>query len=282
MLTFLIKQKKEKKVKKTKGEAPPSERERLALQICSVLKSGQSLYLKGEVGIGKTWLANRVFDILKKQGVKVAKLSPGSAKDILTEVAETFGVNTLNEKEKPLSTNLLKEEITQFLLTNSCILICDNLPQIPSALRLWLDQLHTDGQPILGTGQRKPEKDIIFKLVAYEIEPMQPWELEAIASAKEHDLGIETDIKAISQHAGGNPGTLIKLAKKNAIANIGLIAKDETEPVKVKGLQNIIILGIMTLTLCRYIGKDPLLFAAGSSMVASRIANTSLRYKRPI
>jgi hypothetical protein len=280
MLAFLTNQRQTKR-DQTNNEAPASEREKLALQICSVLKSGQSLYLKGEAGIGKTWLANRVFNLLKKEEVKTAKLSPGSAKDILTEVAESFGIDTLNEKEKPLSTNLLKKEITQFLLTNSCVLICDNLPQIPSALRLWLGQLHTDGQPILGTGKTKPEKDLIFKLVAYEIEPMQPWELETIASTKSHDLGIEIDTKKVSQHAGGNPGTLLKLIKKNAIANLGLKPKEETEPTRVRGLQNVIILGIMTLALCRYIGKDPLLFAAGASMVASRIANTSLKYKRP-
>jgi hypothetical protein len=250
-------------------------------KVLKVLKNGQSLYLKGEAGIGKSWLCSFILTALKKEGIKAAKMSPGTAKDILTEIAESFGINTFNEKEKPLSTNLLKEEITSFLKTHSCILICDNLPQIPSALRLWLDQLYTEGQTILGTGKTKPEKDIIFKLVAFEIELMPPGELEAIASKQAHDLGLKIDAKAIAQKAGGNPGNLLKLIKKSAISNLGLNPKEETEPTKVRGLQNIIILGVMTLALCRYIGKDPLLFAAGASMVASRIANTSLRYKRP-
>ena len=254
-------------------------RQDLVLKIVKLLKQGQSLFVKGEAGSGKTHLAEAIAAELKSQGLPVAMLSPGTAKEILTGVAESFGIDTNNENDKPLSTTALRDEITEHLKIRSCFLICDNLPQIPAALRLWLDKLYVEGQPILATGKLKPEKDIIFKLVGMELEPLGDEAIKSLIDKTAHNLGIRVDSRELCQKCSGNPGIAIKLVKEANLLEQGLeIKQNEPEHQRWFALDRWIVLLIAMLALFRYAGRDPLLIVGGSAMLLSRFGGQVIRY----
>ena len=269
---------------KTKPKDKPNKvsrgfRQDLVLKIARLLKQGQSLFIKGEAGSGKTYLAEAIARELKSQELPVAMLSPGTAKEILIGVAESLGIDPNNENDKPLSTTALRDEITEHLKIRNCFLICDNLPQIPAALRLWLDKLYVEGQPILATGKLKPEKDIIFKLVGMELEPLEDEAIENLINKTAHDLGIGVNSRELCQKCSGNPGIAIKLVKEANLLEQGLdIKQNEPEHQRWFSLDVWLILIIAALSLARYAGRDPLLFVGGSAMILSRFTSQVVRY----
>ena len=74
-------------------------RDYLVEKICNLLKKGQSLYLEGESGFGKSDICEKVAKNLKSEGLPVATLAPGTAKEILIGVAEDLGIDPNDEKE---------------------------------------------------------------------------------------------------------------------------------------------------------------------------------------
>ena len=254
-------------------------RDCLVERICNLLKTGQSLYLVGESGFGKSDICEKVAQNLKSEGLPVATLSPGTAKEILIGIAENLGIDPHDENDKPMTTTALKQELTEHLRVRNCFLICDNLPQIPVALRLWLDKLYILGQSILGTGKNKPEKDVIFKLVRFNLEPLTDEEIAALININAKSLGIDINPKELVQKSNGNPGIAIKLVKEIFISKEGIdIKKTEPEHQKWFALDKWIVLLIAMLALFRYAGRDPLLVIGGSAMVLSRLGSQVVRY----
>ena len=254
-------------------------RDYLVEKICNLLKKGQSLYLEGESGFGKSDICEKVAKNLKSEGLPVATLAPGTAKEILIGVAEDLGIDPNDENDKPMTTTALRKELTEHLRVRSCFLICDNLPQIPVGLRLWLDKLYVLGQPILGTGKNKPEKDVIFKLIKLNLEPLTDEEITVLINKTTTSLGININPQELVQKANGNPGLAIKLVKEIVVSNEGIdIKKAEPEHKKWFALDRWIVLLIAMLALFRYAGKDPLLVIGGSAMILSRFGSQVVRY----
>ena len=254
-------------------------RDYLVERICNLLKTGQSLYLVGESGFGKSNVCEMVAQNLKSQGLPVATLAPGTAKEILIGVAEDLGIDPNDENDKPMTTTALKQELTEHLRVRNCFLICDNLPQIPVALRLWLDKLYVSGQPILGTGKNKPEKDVIFKLIKLNLEPLTDEEISVLINKTARTLGIKIKSQELFQKANGNPGIAIKLVKEIVILNEGIdLKKTEPEHKRWFAIDRWIVLLIAMLALFRYAGKDPLLVIGGSAMILSRFGSQVVRY----
>ena len=254
-------------------------RDYLVEKVCNLLKNGHSLYFLGESGLGKSNVCEMVAQKLKSEGLPVATLSPGTAKEILIGVAEDLGIDPNDENDKPMTTTALKQELTEHLRVRNCFLICDNLPQIPLALRLWLDKLHVLGQPILGTGKNKPEKDVIFKLLRLNLEPLNDEETAVLINKTARSLGIKINPQELVQKANGNPGLAIKLVKEIVVSNEGIdLKKAEPEHKKWFALDRWIVLLIAMLALFRYAGKDPLLVIGGSAMILSRFGSQVVRY----
>ncbi len=254
-------------------------RNHLKEKIVSLLKKGQSLYVTGEAGSGKSNLCEAIAESLKSEGLPVATLAPGTAKEILLGVCEDLGIDPHDENDKPMTVPAMRNELTEHLKSRSCFLICDDLPQIPAALRLWLDKLYIAGQSILGTGKNKPEKDVIFKLVNLDLEPLADEEIIQLMNKTAHDLGIEINGKELAQKASGNPGVAIKLVKEFNLELEGIEVKSpEPQHQRWFALDKWIILLIAMLALFRYAGKDPLLILGGSAMVLSRFGSQVVRY----
>ena len=118
-------------------------------RIVAALQANSSLLVVGEAGCGKTFLSQAITAELTEMNFQVAVTKPGTVKQILSDIAMQLGVDTEDLEGKTLSTMGLMKEIADWLLVNTAFLICDNAHRFPVSLRCWLDQLHTQGQPIL-------------------------------------------------------------------------------------------------------------------------------------
>jgi Cdc6-like AAA superfamily ATPase len=149
-------------------------------RIVAALQANSSLLVVGEAGCGKTFLSQAITAELTTMNFQVAVTKPGTVKQILSEIAAQLGVDTENLDGKVLSTMGLMKEIADWLLVNTAFLICDNAHRFHVSLRCWLDQLHTQGQPILLLANYPPARDIFLKLPRIELEPMKDSATRAI------------------------------------------------------------------------------------------------------
>jgi hypothetical protein len=251
----------------------PDEKER----IVASLLAGQSLFVLGEAGSGKTAVLEFVADELKAQGFPVVRINPSTAKQIMTELAQGFGLDTESLEGKALTTLQLQQSVEEFLTGNIGFVIVDNLPRVSISVRLWLEKLYDRGQPILAAGKSKPEKDLIFKLVALELGAMPPLFIRQIMLETANKLELEIsqhEYARLQQRTGGNPAIAQKVMREFFL---GLPQARPAGHQNYRGWGKWIILPFLLLSLFRYAGREPvqMVGAAGmSTFVITRILFT--------
>ncbi len=250
----------------------PNERDR----IVASLLAGQGLYLLGEAGIGKTALAEFVEAELLQKGFPVVLVRLATAKQIMVQIAEAFGVETENIEGKSLTTIKLQQAVSKYLEKNNGFIILDNAPSVPPTIRLWLEQLYAEGQPMLLIGKTQPEKDILFKLVAMELEPMSPTGIRNIMKGRAYKVGMdisENELARLQQATGGNPAIAIKIITQKYL---GIESKRAPEHKTWFGLTRYIIAVFLIFALARVVGQatndDMLKIVGGGTLVAITIS----------
>lgn len=240
----------------------PDEKER----IVASLLAGQSLFVLGEAGSGKSALLQFVVDELKAQGFPVVAIAPSTAKQMMTELAQGFGLDTESLEGKALTTLQLQKVVDEFLSANIGFIVVDNFPRVSLSVRLWLEKLYDRGQPILAAGKTKPEKDLIFKLVALELGPMPPLFIRQImmetANKLELNLGPH-EYARLQQRTGGNPAIAQKVMREFFL---GLPQARPAGHQHYRGWGKWIILPFLLLSLLRYAGREPMQIIGAASM----------------
>jgi hypothetical protein len=222
-------------------------------RIVAALQANSSLLVVGEAGCGKTFLSQAITAELTEMNFQVAVTKPGTVKQILSEIAAQLGVDTENLDGKALSTMGLMKEIADWLLVNIAFLICDNAHRFPVSLRCWLDQLHTQGQPILLLANYPPARDIFLKLPRIELEPMAEKATRAIMLEAAAELDLEltpAQLASLQQRVGGNPMLAKRVVREEYLGLDGQ-ALDHTQWFDITPY---IIAALMCLVLIRFIG----------------------------
>lgn len=222
-------------------------------RIVAALQANSSLLVVGEAGCGKTFLSQAITAELTTMNFTVAVTKPGTVKQILSEIAAQLGVDTENLDGKALSTMGLMKEIADWLLVNTAFLICDNAHRFPVSLRCWLDQLHTQGQPILLLANYPPARDIFLKLPRIELEPMKDSATRAIMLEAAAELNLEltpAQLSSLQQRVGGNPMLAKRVVREEYLGLDGQ-ALDHTQWLDITPY---IIAALMCLVLVRFIG----------------------------
>ncbi|UBF27497.1 ATP-binding protein [Kovacikia minuta CCNUW1] len=177
-------------------------------RITAVLRSGSSLLIVGEAGIGKSMLGEAVAQELKDEGYSVALIQPASTKQLLTRIAEQLGVETQDLEGKNLSTVGLRHAIAQFLQANTAFLVCDSAHHYTPEFRRFLEILHEQNQPLLLLATAPPAKDIFLKLPRLELKPMTDIQIRDIMAAHALEVGLSistAQLAGLQQRCGGNP-----------------------------------------------------------------------------
>ncbi len=222
-------------------------------RIVAALQANSSLLVVGEAGCGKTFLAQAITAELTAMNFLFAVTKPGTVKQILSEIANQLGVDTENLDGKTISTMGLMKEIADWLLVNTAFLICDNAHRFPVSLRCWLDQLHTQGQPILLLATYPTARDIFLKLPRIELEPMADKATRAIMleAAAELNLSLTpAQLSSLQQRVGGNPMLAKRVVREEYLGLDGQ-ALDHTQWLDITPY---IIAALMCLVLVRFIG----------------------------
>jgi energy-coupling factor transporter ATP-binding protein EcfA2 len=222
-------------------------------RIVAALQANSSLLVVGEAGCGKTFLAQAIAAELTTMNFQIAVTKPGTVKQILSEIAEQLGVDTENLDGKALSIMGLMKEIADWLLVNTAFLICDNAHRFPVSLRCWLDQLHTQGQPILLLATYPPARDIFLKLPRIELEPMKDSATRAIMLEAAAELNLEltpAQLSSLQQRVGGNPMLAKRVVREEYL---GLDGKALDHTQWIDGTPYLIA-ALMCFVIIRFIG----------------------------
>jgi hypothetical protein len=177
-------------------------------RITAVLRSGSSLLIVGESGVGKSVLGGAVAEELQEEGYRVAMIQPATTKQLMSRIAEQLGVETQDLSGKNLTTVGLKGAIADFLKDNTAFLVCDDAHHFSPEFRRFLEILHEQKQSMLILATAPPAKDIFLKLPRMELKPLTDIAIRDIMAAHALEMGLSistTQLAALQQRCGGNP-----------------------------------------------------------------------------
>jgi len=207
-------------------------REAEVQQVSDALLSGESLLLVGEPGSGKTMLGEAVRSRLEKAGYTVGMVKySGSAIDLLKELCEQLGVDTMTDGEKPKqkAATRLRADLKDELSKQGTCLIADNADRWSASLRYWLEDCWRSGVLMLLLGWNCPQKDIFSKLPVRRLEPIKDEMIREIMRTEASAQGMKLSISELSrlQSSAGNNPAIARRVVREAALGIGSEASAE-------------------------------------------------------
>jgi hypothetical protein len=119
-----------------------------------------------------------------------------------------LGVDIETLEGKTMNTQQLQSAISLFLEQQIAFLILDDAHRFPVSLRCWLEQLYSQGQPMLLLATYPPARDIFLKLPRIELEPLGDRLIREIMEDEAELLSISLtpgQLADLQQRTGGNP-----------------------------------------------------------------------------
>lgn len=228
-------------------------RSREKCRIVAALTANSSLLVVGEAGSGKSVLGEAVAEELEQLGYTVAIAHPATVKQTLLSIAEQIGVETESLEGKALTVQGLQEAIAAFLGDNTAFLIFDNAHRLQVSLRCWLEELHSQGQPVLLIATFPPARDIFLKLPRIELQPLGDRAIREIMQESAAELGLSLlpgQLANLQQRVGGNPMLARRVVREEYL---GL---EDTAPDHQDWIDGtpFLIAGLMVFTVVRLIG----------------------------
>ena len=242
--------------------SPPVYRNREKKRIVAALLANSSLLVVSEPGAGKSFLAEAVKEELESQSFLVAAPSIGTVKQVLLDIASSLGVDAETLEGKSMNTQQLQSAIAQFLDDQIAFLVLDDAHRFPVSLRCWLEQLHSQGQPMLLLATYPPARDIFLKLPRIELEPLgdpradlaKPARtIREIMEDEADSLGMALtpgQLADLQQRTGGNPMLARRTVREEYLGLEGN-APDHTQWLDGTPL---LIAGLMCFMILRFLG----------------------------
>jgi hypothetical protein len=125
----------------------------------------------------------------------------------------------------------LQTEITALLAEQRVALLVDDAHRLPVSLRVWLEQLLTQGQPMVLFATHPPRKDIFLKLPRLELKPLdhtQIRELMQEAAAAQNLALSPAQLAILQERTGGNPMLARRVLDEERLG-LDATAPDHTE-----------------------------------------------------
>ncbi len=260
------------------SQIPPLHQAQIEL-ISQAIEQGESLLIIGEQGSGKSTVANSVKASCEDtfKGVAIVGYS-GSMKVFLNSIGSQLGIELtkpkLNSKgeevgESPMGTDEMKEELACNL--KGKLLIIDDAQTIPNSIKLWLEQLHKDGNQLLIFSIIDPAKGIFLRLGKMELP--QPTELQIRDLMQREAIALNLSLSpsrlaSLQRRAGKN----LMLAKK-VVRDESLGIDSGVEHRDYVDISPFIMAGLSGLAVVRFIGLGlgdrTLYIVGGVAMVVS-------------
>jgi len=197
--------------------------------VASLLAGSQVLVTSAE-GMGKSFLANQVYERLLGENFTVGLIEPSSSKQILLEIADLLGVSTKNLEGRSLSSDALKVAIADHLSQTTAILIFEDAHYLEVKFRQWLKALKKLGVPMMLTATNPPRSDIFLNLPRIELRPLPDYAIRELMEQTALERGIELtprEFARLLERTGGNP-LLAQRAIEEELLGIDLEAGDHS------------------------------------------------------
>lgn len=252
-------------------------------RIVAALQANSSLLVVGEAGIGKTVLGEAVAQELTDLGFTVVHVKPLTGKQTLIDVAEQIGVELETVEGKKLTAAQLAIAIAAHLKGSSCFVFCDDAQRCPVQLRLWLEDLHAQGQPLLLLAMFPPARDIFLRLPRIELKPFSDRCIRGIMQQAAQELGLQLSpgqLAALQQRCAGNP-MLARRVVREEFLGLEDLAPDHTQWIDGSPF---LIAGLMLFTITRFIGlglNSTTLYLVGGILVVTVGIVRILYYSMP-
>lgn len=235
------------------SDSPRTYRNAEKRRIVAALQANSSLLIVGEAGSGKTVLGEAVADDLSELGFTVVHAKPLSTKQTLIDIAEQLGVDPQNLEGKALTSAQLAIAISDHLRETVAFVICDDAHRYAVQFRVWLEQLHGQGQPLLLLATFPPARDIFLRLPRIELKPLGDRAIRDIMTLTAQELGIElstAQLSQLQQRCGGNPMLATRVVREEYLG-LDDVSPDHTQWVDGTPF---LIAGLMLFTIVRFIG----------------------------
>lgn len=177
-------------------------------RILAALKANSPILVAGEEGSGKSVLSNAVCEQLSDEGFTVALCEPATPKQMLIEIAEQLGVDTVTLEGKALTVDQLQRAITTHLESNTAFLVIDDAHTCELKFRLWLKNLKRQGIPMLLLATDPPRSDVFINLPRIELAPLPEYAIRELMEQAALERGINLkphELARLQERVGGNP-----------------------------------------------------------------------------
>jgi len=179
--------------------------------------------------MGKTFLAQQVYEKLLRDNFTVALIEPSTTKEMICELADCLGVGTKNLEGRSMTTDGIKSVLSQFLSVNTAILIFEDAHLYEPKFRQWLKALKKQGVPLLLTATDPPAKDIFINLPRIKLLPLPDYAIRDLMESTALNRGISLrpgEFSRLLERTGGNPLLAVR-AIEEELLGIDLETSDE-------------------------------------------------------
>lgn len=177
-------------------------------RILAALKANSPILVAGEEGSGKSVLATAVIEQLSDEGFTVALCQPATPKQMLIEIAEQLGIDTVTLEGKALTADGLQRGIATYLESNTAFLVIDDAHTCESKFRMWLKTLKRQGVPMLLLATDPPKSDVFINLPRIELAPLPEYAIRELMEQAALERGINLkphELARLQERVGGNP-----------------------------------------------------------------------------
>ncbi len=259
------------------SQIPPLHQQQIEL-ISQAIEQGESLLIIGEQGSGKSTVANSVKASCQdtfKGGIAVVSYS-GSIKPFLLSIGRQLKIELTKPKinskgeevgETPMSVDEMKEEIGSNLFNK--LLIIDDAHRLPTSLKLWIEEVHKEGNQLLLFSITDPAKGIFLRLGKLELP--QPTELQVRDIMQREAIALNLSLSpsrlaALQRRAGKNLMLCKKVIRDEAMGiSSGIEHRDYID------ISPFIMAALAGLAIVRFIGLglgDRSLYIVGAVSMA--------------
>ncbi len=224
----------------------------------------------GEAGQGLGDLAQDVYESLLGDKALAIATYKGSLKNLFVTIAYQLNIPTENEKGKGLSCDVLKDEILGNVGEDT-VLILPEAQRLPTSVRYWLEDCHSQGVTLAMFGTHNPKRDIF--LTCGEINLGLPTDNHIREIMREEAIALGLNISdsrlaKLQPLAGRNP-----LLARKVIRNEKHGLNKEPQHTQYVTVMPIVIAALFAFAVVRFIGMGTnnkgMYIMGGCSLVAA-------------
>ncbi|NJK58526.1 MAG: hypothetical protein HC939_22385 [Pleurocapsa sp. SU_5_0] len=176
----------------------------------------------------------------------------GSIKKFFIAIAMQLDCPTEDDRNKPLTVDALKEEITANCGEDT-ILILPEAKRLTTSIRYWLEDMISAGARVVCFAVANPGRDIFLDMLEIELELPSDAHIRLVMAAEAQRQGLQIDKSRLAELqplAGRNPMLARKIIKQEKLG----LKQDKPEHTNYVVIMPVIIAMLFSFAIVRFVG----------------------------